>query len=285
MTDPDQSRHDVPEAPLWGTYRPSAAARLLIAAARHTPLGRGVLRPLIYKSFVRRHAHPVDCELWGVPVRLHAARNPCERKALLRPDRMDPLEHALLRTYMRNPGAVFVDVGANAGLYSLDAALNAGPGASIVTIEPNPELLARFAFNIAAARAAGKVRADVSVHPVNLAVSDRDGEGLLSTQGSEGKRCLIEGDGGSRVDLRRLSTILGDLGLSRIDVLKVDVEGHEDRVLPPYLETCAPSGWPQVIIIEHLSRAGWAVDCIGLAMAKGYRASFITRNNTALVWD
>ena len=44
--------------------------------------------------------------------------NVCERKALLRPDRMDRNEYAFLRTPAARARSVFADVGANAGLYS-----------------------------------------------------------------------------------------------------------------------------------------------------------------------
>ena len=61
---------------------------------------------------------------------------------------MDRHELAFLRAQMHRPRPVFVDVGANAGLYSLHAALHAGEGGRILAIEPDAAILARFVFNL-----------------------------------------------------------------------------------------------------------------------------------------
>ena len=114
--------------PPWGAYPPSLSARALIQASRNSLLGRGLLRQRLAELFSRLHSGPVDAWLWGQKVRLFPDHNVCERKALLRPDRMDRHELAFLRAQMHRPRPVFVDVGANAGLYSLYAALDLTTG-------------------------------------------------------------------------------------------------------------------------------------------------------------
>lgn len=255
---------------------------MLLWLSRSTPLGRGAPRKLLYKAFKAINPGPVDTELFGARVRLHPAHNVSERKALMRPDRMDPAEHALLGERMARDGAVFVDVGANAGLYSLDAALHGGRAARILSIDPNPELLARLAFNIATARTDGRVRADVKLTAVPVAISDREGMGVLIGGSDEGSRSL-EGEGeGKAVPLRPLAALVAEHGLTRVDVMKIDVEGHEDKVLPPFLAAAPASLWPRLIVIEHLARKTWAIDCVADAEAKGYRVRFATPNNTVL---
>lgn len=266
----------------WGAHRPGAMGAALIWLSRATPLGRGAPRKLIYKAFRALNPGPVDVPLFGARVRLHPAHNVSERKALMRPDRMDPREHALLGQRMAARDAVFVDVGANAGLYSLDAALRAGAGGRILSIDPNPELLTRLAFNVATARGDGQIRPDVTVTPVAVAISDREGTGTLVGGLDEGSRSLERLGDGIAVPLRPLAAIVAEHGLARIDVMKIDVEGHEDKVLPPYLAAAAPPIWPKVIIIEHLARTRWSVDCIADAEAKGYRIIFASPNNTVL---
>jgi FkbM family methyltransferase len=179
-------------------------------------------------------------------------------------------------------GACFVDIGANAGLFSLRAALAATGPARIIAIEPDTSLLERLKFNLATARNLGKVRPGVDVEMVVAAISDRSGQGILTTQGDEGARHLVDGGVGQMVNLTTLNDVISNAALHRIDVLKIDVEGHEDKVLPPFFATAPKALWPTALIIEHISRDHWQIDCISDAIARGYSVSFTTNNNTIL---
>ncbi len=274
--------HQAIEGLPWGQHEPPWWARFLVAVSRNTPLGRGTPRKWLYSVFTRLHDGPVDYDLWGLRVRLHPAQNLTERKMLMRPDHVDRAEHALLREALRAPGSVFLDIGANAGLYSLDAALHAGPGSTIVAIEPDPALLSRLAFNLRQAEAAGRIGTGVRVVPLAVAVGDRDGEAVLSTAGDEGSRSLLGAGAGRAVRLRSLAGIVAEQGLARVDVLKIDVEGYEDKVLPPFFRTAPVALRPRLVIIEHLSRARWSEDCIAQCLSLGYRQRGTTRNNTFL---
>lgn len=279
------SKDDGDAGPPWGALRPGWAARALVALSRNTPLGRGALRKATFAAFARLHHGPADVMLWDTRVRLHPGNNVSERKMLMRPDQTDAREHTALVDAMRAPGAVFVDVGGNAGLYSLHAAMSAGEGGHVLMIEPDRRLIARFAFNLAQAQSAGRVRAGVRVATFPVAISDRDGAGVLSTAGEEGSRSLVGGadaQQGTAVTLRTLSGLVRNAGVTRIDVMKIDVEGHEDKVLPPFFVQAPEALWPRLIIIEHLQRAQWRPDCIADALQRGYAPVFTTRNNTLL---
>jgi FkbM family methyltransferase len=271
-----------PERLPWGRFRPSLPVRALIGVSRQTLLGRGMLRKQLAHVLFLLHPGPVDARLWGHRVRLFPQHNVCERKALLRPDRMDPSELAFVRAQVSRPRPVFVDVGANAGLYSLYAALNAAAGARILAIEPDSALLARFQFNLALVFEARAAAPDIEVATAAVAVGERDGEGLLSVSGDEGSRSLLPGGAGRRVPLRRLAGLLAEHAISEVTLMKIDVEGYEDQVLPPYLLEVPPERWPQSIIIEHVYRNRWSTDCIQLCEGRGYRVSATTNNNTLL---
>ena len=90
------------------------------------------------------------------------------------------------------------------------------------------------------------------------------------------------GGGARRVPLETLKSVVARHGLQKINVMKIDVEGHEDKVLPPFLATADPALWPGVIIIEHLQQARWSADGIALALQLGYEVDFRTTNNTVL---
>ena len=81
----------------------------------------------------------------------------------------------------------------------------------------------------------------------------------------------------------RLQRILDEAGVSRVDALKIDVEGYEDRVLTGFFREAPPSLWPGAVVIEHLSRNEWLADCIADMRARGYAEAGKTRSNTLLV--
>jgi FkbM family methyltransferase len=271
--------------PAWGAHKPGVAASAVLWMSRNSIVGRGLLRKTTAAAFKALHAGPVDAALWGTNVRLYPDNNVVERKALLRPDHFDAQEREHLQRVMSKAGAVFVDVGGNAGLYSLDAALHAGDGATIVMIEPDADLIARFNFNLNEARRGGRISPSLNVQTVAAAISDRDGSGVLSASGDEGSRNLVAGTAaaGLAVQLRTLLSVVRDARADHIDIMKIDVEGHEDKVLPPFLRDAPQSLWPGLIIIEHLQRALWRPDCIAGALARGYGIVKTTRNNTFLV--
>lgn len=270
------------DSPEWGTYAPSTSVAWLIGLARHSPLGRGIARRLIYNAINRQHPDPIDTRIWGTRVRLHHRINVSERKSLLRPDLLDPAELRLIREALTHPGAVFVDVGSNAGLYALNVALNADAGTRIVAIEPSPDLISRLSYNLDRAREDGLIDPAVRLDRLNIAVSDTDGTGTLSIAGGEGNRGLVDGEKGIEVPVRRLSAALSDISITTIDAMKIDVEGHEDHVLPPYLDDTSPEAWPRLIVLEHLSRADWSIDVIADCERRGYRIERSIRNNTIL---
>jgi FkbM family methyltransferase len=131
-------------------------------------------------------------------------------------------------------GATFVDVGANYGIYSLRAAPIVGPAGRVIAVEPNPESVRRLEVNIRASDARM-----VTVAPVACS----DAEGMLelyvaprrNTGGTSLSRTNASQDGAvSRtyhVRARPLDDIIRESGVTRVDAIKIDVEGAEYLVL------------------------------------------------------
>jgi hypothetical protein len=76
--------------------------------------------------------------------------------------------------------------------------------------------------------------------------------------------------------------ICAEAGLTRIDVLKVDVEGYEDQALLPLFETGPETLWPHVAIMEHCHSGRWARDVVVEIKARGYRELRRDRQNVCL---
>ena len=139
-------------------------------------------------------------------------------------------------------GGVFLDVGAHIGYDTLKASVRVGPSGKVISFEPNPRTLEDLRANIAASHAS-----NVIVEPI--ACTDREQTLTLYDSTSEGN------SGGSSLSLanadvarkgtlpsytvqgRPIDAVVRELGLNRLDVIKVDVEGAEYLVLRGARET------------------------------------------------
>jgi FkbM family methyltransferase len=76
-----------------------------------------------------------------------------------------------------------------------------------------------------------------------------------------------------------LADALAGLGIGRIGMLKIDIEGFEDRALLPYLDTMPSESWPRYILIEVCHHKYWQRDTVAELRAHGYREVFRNARN------
>jgi FkbM family methyltransferase len=146
-------------------------------------------------------------------------------------------ELELWQKLLEQPVATVVDVGANIGLYSLVAAAacrrRGNDGVRIVGFEPNPAECGKFRHNVA-------INGFRKVQVEQVAISDRKGDSRMAVPppglGAFG-HLLQAGEARDRHDAE-VDVATVDLdgwcaaqGLERIDLMKLDVEGHEPAVL------------------------------------------------------
>ena len=132
---------------------------------------------------------------------------------------------------------VFVDIGANQGLYSLIAAQNPNCR-QIIAFEPVPATHARLAANVALNGGAQRT----VLHP--LAIADTVGEVAISVaEGHTGTATLAgrEGQAGGNVTIRTIDAPLVDPLLAGENPMfvKIDVEGLEAVVIAELAKTAA----------------------------------------------
>lgn len=134
-----------------------------------------------------------------------------------------------LRDFVPQPGWIVFDVGANTGVYAVQQARR---GAHVYAFEPNPDCYRRLQKSVRANNLESRVMA------VNCALGATAGsaellvpEGL-TTMGSL-RPLWTPGAGGigPRVEVETVDRVVSTLGINRIDLLKVDVEGLELDVL------------------------------------------------------
>ena len=273
------SRTPINDLTPFGRHAPGAMLDRLLSwtrAAGHSWLGRRrafFLRGLGVKALGGR---PVDVSSLGAKMRLYPYNNVCEKRILFTPQYFDEAERELLKSRI-TPDFVFIDVGANVGGYSLFVAANAGPLARVLAIEPQPEIFERLIYNI-------RQNPFATVKAIDCALADEDGEITLflpsHNRGESSVRIVSsEADGKRvRVPARTLKGVVESEGYTRIDAMKLDVEGAEDLIMEPFFRTAPEALWPKMIVMEHIN-ARWAIDLPKLILDSGYREILRTRSN------
>ncbi len=144
------------------------------------------------------------------------------------------------------PGRVFVDIGSSEGDFALIAARIVGPTGRVHAFEPEPGNIATIEENVALNRFD-----HVTVH--GMALSDHDGEAELHRSSVSGWHSLLPGlDHRDRDVVRVPVARLDSLGLGRVDMKKIDVEGAEMAVLEGARETIARDR-PVILLDTHPS--------------------------------
>ena len=125
-------------------------------------------------------------------------------------------------------GKVFVDVGANFGVYTLVASRLVGATGKVIALEPTAQSFETLRQNIA-------LNHFSNVRAFQVALTQSSGKAWLyhgwdPVSNSLGKDPLSS-DEGEEVQTESLDNLLEDNGIGRVDVIKVDVEGAEELVL------------------------------------------------------
>ncbi|MGY2052455.1 FkbM family methyltransferase [Methylobacterium sp. JK268] len=263
----------------FGTYAPTGLVRWIVARTQRLPAedwGARRLALILRRCAIRLlRGRPLDVERFGARMRLHPYNNNCEKKVLFTPQFFDPDERRLLAERLR-PDCVFLDVGANIGAYTLFVAGLSGPGARILAVEPQPDIFDKLAYNIAQ-NPFGTVKA------VACAIADKAGELTLfvdqRNSGESSLKVVGTNEGAAiRVPAVTLLDLVTGEGLTRIDAIKLDVEGAEDLILEPFLRRAPRALHPSLIILEDGTDL-WQTDLSALLTSHGYRRMARTRLN------
>ena len=269
--------NDVTTAP-YGAFAPNAAQAAVIRLVHRSGLKRGAFRPWMSRVISLIRPGPIDTQYHGASFRLYHLGASTERAALFNPA-YDQDELGFLRAHLPE-GGVFVDVGANVGIYALTMAKAVGNHGTVIAIEPHPVARSRLNFN----RRASNLD---QVKVIAAAAGASDGELLIETDRENlGASHIVTGETSTnaiRIPAFTLQRILDDAGIDHVDALKIDIEGFEDRALTGFFANAPQTLWPRAVVIEHLSRDEWQNDCIENMIARGYAVKGKTRSNMLLL--
>jgi len=267
----------------FGTYQPTSLESRLMTLGRSLPpswLGRRVAS-FIRSAMRRLRTEPLDLEVLGQNMRLHAGNNACEKRLIVTPQFFDPVELAFLKSRL-HANFNFLDIGSNVGAYSIFVARNAGPSARVLAVDPNPIVLQRLAFNATA----NELK---NIRTVEAAIADIEGEMEFALEETNmgGSSLQLDRDarGGKtifKVPVRTLAGLVAEAGFDHVDAIKIDVEGFEDKVLIPYLTTVPRHLYPLAVILEA-NIASWQGDLLSVLRDSGYATSGSLAHNGIFV--
>lgn len=164
-----------------------------------------------------------------------------------------------------------IDVGASVGYYSLLAAL-AAPDATLVAIEPVPEAYRRLARNISLNPVGDRIRT------IAAAATNHDGDVTVYVPrtGIACESSLIKGFRKDVIELKSrattLDTLVREMAIQAVDLVKIDAEGSEHLVLEGMTEIL--SAMKPDIMCEVLP-GRFRTESEGLLKKHGYRFGWI----------
>lgn len=260
----------LPPAPAW--VRAAAAIIPKLPAAR-------------YRAIARLCVRPPEAFLMHLPEKLGGYAYLCDLSDIMSQEicftgRFEAQETALFQTLLR-PGMTFVDVGANWGYFTLLASHLVGAVGRVVSFEPDPRVYSLLQGNIARNRLRQVTTLEIaaSSEPGVLTLagyqesSNNYGVSQVISSGAErdepGRRTF-------QVNAQAVDSALDQVGVTRVDLLKMDIEGAEEFALRGMREGLAEHRYQRIILELHpAALAGHgrtAQDAFDLVKRAGYRA-------------
>ncbi|HEU0108977.1 MAG TPA: FkbM family methyltransferase [Vicinamibacteria bacterium] len=161
-----------------------------------------------------------------------------------------------------------VDVGAHRGDFAA-AALAAFPGSSALLFEPGPSK---------AAALRERYRGEPNVRVFEVALGDEQGDALLHEQEDSATDSLLPSaevtEAMRRVRVSRLDAVLDEEGVPSVDLVKVDTQGYDLRVLRGAAETlarCHPALLVEAIFVPLYRGQASFDELLAFLTEAGYR--------------
>lgn len=265
----------------FGSLRPTFKQRLTWRLADFPLLPQRV-RQRLRKRYARPVTGPFDIDHKGMKFRLYPAENYCDRVLFGHKKLPEKAEHEALLPYL-SPSMVFVDIGANVGSYSVFVGKHAGGEVTLLSLEPHPRTFEKLKFNL-------EINNLPLRHVVNCGAGpSRTHLELWSDGGSNiGHTSMLkEGTSNASVSVSvpvvPLIELLMERHIAHVDLLKIDIEGFEDRALAPFFDAADEALWPKVVLIETAHTHLWERDVLAMMKERGYSSVFETKENVLLV--
>ncbi|GEM_PF-1871038 len=193
----------------------------------------------------------VDIKVEGLPMRVNLCQQYCGD--IYYGIGFEHSELSLVKQFVRKDDRFF-DVGANIGVYTLLASQLVGEGGRVHSFEPLSDANELLRSNVSLNRCV-----NVTVNPV--AVGEQNGEvpiyinaqNALSSLGNTNRGKILKSQ---TVQILTLDTYAKSAGVSKIDFLKIDVEGFEGHVLRGAEKLIEAS--PNLMVMSELAKKNFS---------------------------
>jgi len=161
-------------------------------------------------------------------------------------------EVAFCKHFLR-AGMNVIDVGANVGVYTFLAARQVGSTGSVIAIEPTPSCIQCMQKTISASSL------ENVVFLIEAAVGDHEGTVQFQEEGASVFNSINDSEqmsnSGKEVNLVTLDSVWHSKGKPQIDLLKIDAEGAEEKVISGASELLTASHPIVIFENQHASRS------------------------------
>lgn len=263
----------------WGSYTPTRTLSSILSISNKT---RGPMARMLgsgARRLVRSSGDKIlDLCAGGVEFRTYPLDNRSENKFFYCNREFDHEERQFIGENLPAAGT-FIDIGANAGIYSVLAAQHLNEAGRILSIEAGTEMYQRLCFNCDHNYKKLGLRCDIT--PVNIALSDKAEKlQLFINRKNMGSSSIVRSNDGKAesVDCLPLIDVFTQHSISKVDILKIDIEGAEYKVLTAFFCNADKELHPKCIIIEDTTAQGES-PLSSLIKANGYDFFAHTRLN------
>jgi len=135
--------------------------------------------------------------------------------------------HILFGDYLKL-GDKVLDLGANVGTVTIEAAVKVGSSGKVYAIEPHPRIFSYLQGNI-------KLNHLTHIQTFNVALGDKEEMGILSDIKSDDQNAIIQTGNGIKVPIQKLDDL--PINESKISLMIIDAIGYEKFILLGGLKT------------------------------------------------
>jgi len=231
----------------FGVYAPQGIFRTFVWMSRTAERLKApyfVIRIIRRVAFLANRSF-TDTVFRGCKFRLLPYQNYGDGKVVFSPLTYDKVELDYIIQSV-DADSLFVDVGANVGLYTCIVGKNVRSGGKIVSVEPNPQALVLLRRNIDL----NGISDIVEVLPVG--VGDADGIATLHLHAKNLGGSSLQSDLNTDAIQIDVTMMLGVISRydRRVTVLKIDVEGLETRIFEKFFSEASSNLYPLSVVVE-----------------------------------
>ena len=249
----------------------------LIKILKFFGFGRGVFKKTL-ASFLKYNLgnKKVLINYNGIKFILNPSDNSTDSKMIVSSRTLEKLELNYLKSIKKSKNAIFLDIGANIGYYSLMSTMLGFK--KVYAFEPIANTFLRLQENIQI-NSLEKI-----ITPIQKAVGEKNTDEYIfqDLENIGNSSILIKGNKIKKlkINMIELNYFFQKNNISNVDAIKLDIEGYEDRALINLFMNKNNKIFPKLLIIEHSNKELWKYNLFETLEAKGYKKMNSTRGNT-----